>query len=105
MPPSWYRLQCCARRSVSHLPGAIRSRCPAIAERIVQGSLIHRTSHQSQNEQVIVSLVRPKGELLGTIRAANFDRSWETIQKRENRSEERRVGKECRSRWAPYREK
>ena len=29
---------------------------------------------------------------------------WERIRKRRNRkrSEERRVGKECRSRWSPY---
>ena len=25
-----------------------------------------------------------------------------TIGKKKNRSEERRVGKECRSRWSPY---
>src|SRR5256885_9589158 len=28
--------------------------------------------------------------------------SPETVAKRVNRSEERRVGKECRSRWSPY---
>ena len=28
--------------------------------------------------------------------------SLETIEHLENRSEERRVGKECRSRWSPY---
>ena len=26
----------------------------------------------------------------------------ETVTLKENRSEERRVGKECRSRWSPY---
>ena len=32
---------------------------------------------------------------------ANFN----TLIKRKQRSEERRVGKECRSRWSPYHEK
>src|ERR1019366_9300063 len=31
---------------------------------------------------------------------ASFAKGWE--QKTVNRSEERRVGKECRSRWSPY---
>ena len=26
----------------------------------------------------------------------------ENVYRKENRSEERRVGKECRSRWSPY---
>ena len=32
-------------------------------------------------------------------RAAEQELSWNKIK---NRSEERRVGKECRSRWSPY---
>ena len=36
-------------------------------------------------------------------RAGNFLRSWgEGLYPRAHRSEERRVGKECRSRWSPY---
>src|SRR5260370_26162688 len=34
-----------------------------------------------------------------------IDRLWNTVQERDrfpDRSEERRVGKECRSRWSPY---
>ena len=27
---------------------------------------------------------------------------WHVTSKKEHRSEERRVGKECRSRWSPY---
>ena len=30
------------------------------------------------------------------------DRTWELIEEEHQRSEERRVGKECRSRWSPY---
>ena len=33
---------------------------------------------------------------------ADFGLEMETITKKKNRSEERRVGKECRSRWSPY---
>ena len=33
--------------------------------------------------------------------ASNYERSQERSDYR-NRSEERRVGKECRSRWSPY---
>ena len=31
-----------------------------------------------------------------------FDKGGKHIQWRKDRSEERRVGKECRSRWSPY---
>ena len=30
------------------------------------------------------------------------DAMMEALEEIENRSEERRVGKECRSRWSPY---
>src|SRR5256885_6055470 len=30
------------------------------------------------------------------------DRRYQTLSRRKERSEERRVGKECRSRWSPY---
>ena len=33
---------------------------------------------------------------------ATADRSAKTLKAFINRSEERRVGKECRSRWSPY---
>ena len=32
----------------------------------------------------------------------HFDINWETGEFIHRRSEERRVGKECRSRWSPY---
>ena len=32
----------------------------------------------------------------------SFDRERGKLNVRNNRSEERRVGKECRSRWSPY---
>ena len=32
----------------------------------------------------------------------NSEIAWNSISYKDNRSEERRVGKECRSRWSPY---
>ena len=32
----------------------------------------------------------------------NIAASWDPYENTGNRSEERRVGKECRSRWSPY---
>src|SRR2546423_5703144 len=36
------------------------------------------------------------------IQGAYAERGLETLQQLRGRSEERRVGKECRSRWSPY---
>ena len=36
------------------------------------------------------------------IERLNLETSWGTLTILETRSEERRVGKECRSRWSPY---
>ena len=40
-------------------------------------------------------------EFIGMITGVSPSR-WHIIVKDINRSEERRVGKECRSRWSPY---
>ena len=34
--------------------------------------------------------------------ASRYEKLYEEIPELRNRSEERRVGKECRSRWSPY---
>ena len=31
-----------------------------------------------------------------------YEKNYDILKTSENRSEERRVGKECRSRWSPY---
>src|SRR2546430_17467876 len=49
----------------------------------------------SGNEQSVATKTRSR-----LIDAVNGKRL--TVLERENRSEERRVGKECRSRWSPY---
>src|SRR3989449_6181045 len=40
--------------------------------------------------------------LLGDLRHARFEQLGGVRARRTRRSEERRVGKECRSRWSPY---
>ena len=46
------------------------------------------------------------GAVIGAMYAATLDPDWVESRFREflksDRSEERRVGKECRSRWSPY---
>src|SRR5687767_15607641 len=57
-------------------------------------------------EQVIVGRAGALDDTLGGIvieRVANGERAraWIALQVKRRRSEERRVGKECRSRWSP----
>ena len=44
---------------------------------------------------------RPGG-VGGSVQVANPFATCDTLEEVEERSEERRVGKECRSRWSPY---
>ena len=49
------------------------------------------------------SVMRNKdGELVGVVGIARDMREIKRLMREERRSEERRVGKECRSRWSPY---
>src|SRR3989441_12327509 len=41
-------------------------------------------------------------QMLATVRGVEFDPETSYDERKEIRSEERRVGKECRSRWSPY---
>src|SRR5436189_5381083 len=46
-----------------------------------------------------------QGNPFGATPVSTYSRdgyNWDTVQAGNNRSEERRVGKECRSRWSPY---
>ena len=48
--------------------------------------------------KIIISLNEAKETLLDDDKRSEYDKLLNDI----NRSEERRVGKECRSRWSPY---
>src|ERR1019366_10536175 len=50
---------------------------------------------------VLVTTISPTTLAFGNV-AENSSSSTSTITLTNNRSEERRVGKECRSRWSPY---
>ena len=45
--------------------------------------------------------LRDEGKLIGYYEKHEY-RNVETMKQYDLRSEERRVGKECRSRWSPY---
>ena len=60
----------------------------------------HEETGASRNlVQVIFYDVAPSRHYIAG-RPAPADQIW--VRKRNSRSEERRVGKECRSRWSPY---
>ena len=54
------------------------------------------------NHRVIVSVDKPADAVLATIDWRRRDLNPEAKNLIVVRSEERRVGKECRSRWSPY---
>src|SRR5689334_25316730 len=56
-----------------------------------------------ESSRVIVADVAREGEKPQPLKLANPEILWRSPELMTcNRSEERRVGKECRSRWAPY---
>ena len=62
--------------------------------------------YSEERRRQIASLTAVEGRVNVTELAARFDVTAETIRRDlavlDDRSEERRVGKECRSRWSPY---
>ena len=60
----------------------------------------------SKDQELVRETVRKIAQKELVPRASEIDRThsfvWEGIKKLKERSEERRVGKECRSRWSPY---
>ncbi len=59
-----------------------------------------RYEHKGRNFQV--SKKGQNGEPLAGVEFALYDQNPESGEAEPIRSEERRVGKECRSRWSPY---
>src|SRR5688572_33499585 len=52
-------------------------------------------------ERLTTPLVRDRGRPRGELRPAGWDEALALIVDKIKRSEERRVGKECRARWSP----
>src|SRR2546430_11879391 len=66
-----------------------------------------REHHPAARRHVQICLVEQRGCAERHVAAASRQLAASetvqfTVQRREQRSEERRVGKECRSRWSPY---
>src|ERR1043165_6703958 len=62
----------------------------------------HRTGAEKASRGRRLVIDQATGETFATIWDALFDDPAEAMNLRMRRSEERRVGKECRSRWSPY---
>src|SRR3712207_8774951 len=69
---------------------------------ICYGGLDVRRSLDWLRTQPSCLLESPNQAPTATITSADSVRNFETTTFDAGRSEERRVGKECRSRWAPY---
>src|SRR5258706_6801616 len=59
-------------------------------------------SHQLQEARWLIKNVQQRFETILRVSQAIVDRQRHFFEHGEVRSEERRVGKECRSRWSPY---
>ena len=58
----------------------------------------HAAEDSAENMMAAVKAGKIRKHLMGNTSPIRYG----TMEKREMRSEERRVGKECRSRWSPY---
>ena len=62
------------------------------------------SSDRGQMIKAAIPYLPPKGQQIFSVyeKAVEFINTVSVFSKRSSRSEERRVGKECRSRWSPY---
>src|ERR1017187_4410559 len=71
---------------------------PITSIRLYLEPLQHRDVDEAQRREFYQVMLEDTQRLMGTV--DQVLRAARVVQK--NRSEERRVGKECRSRWSPY---
>ena len=82
--------------------GTVRARFFVVGEHL---GVIHLVDVVAREDEHILGVVHvDKADVLedGVGRALIPRRTARTLIRRQDRSEERRVGKECRSRWSPY---
>src|SRR5256886_14512220 len=83
-----FRSQGPAERGERHRDARVEDRPPA--ERVDQNAREHGPGREAETDCHVEEAQPATAEGRGS------------AQRRERRSEERRVGKECRSRWSPY---
>src|SRR3712207_9362604 len=86
------------------LPERVRaSLAAAVAQRGVQARVISTQGRDSMRPPQGHIIIAAEGDEVEAVRGpARIVRRLEFYKNFYGRSEERRVGKECRSRWAPY---
>ena len=68
----------------------------------IEGSLKQRGVRLTRQRQILLELIDKTGEHLDAESLFQLAKEKDPKLNRVTRSEERRVGKECRSRWSPY---
>src|SRR5713226_6359617 len=102
IPPALYCALAAPAASSTHRTAALRI---VVILQVLQSVAVDRAAvRSSSNGQVIEQLPVARAHLGGGQRLLHLavDQERVPIGQREGRSEERRVGKECRSRWSPY---
>src|SRR3712207_4538993 len=90
------------------LPAGVRVTTPDLDLDLARRRLGHGRGARMSFEQDVVSVTGGirHGLTLGgpiAVQVGNTEwPKWQTVMSADPRSEERRVGKECRSRWSPY---
>src|SRR5579862_4230091 len=82
---------------VNMIIGALRPHVPEYTN-VLMAELAKPENEKGVKESVRSVLAEGIKNTFGTVDMTVYD----SILKRHGRSEERRVGKECRSRWSPY---
>src|SRR2546430_17144918 len=92
----------CLRRGVTEVP--LRPKSFALLRHLVTnaGRLVTKDELLSAIRPTVIVTEDSLTRCISEVRAALGDTGQKMIKTVSKRSEERRVGKECRSRWSPY---
>ena len=66
----------------------------------IEVSIINQTLNINLKEYPLINSIDLQGEKSNTVKKSILEKL--SLKSKNSRSEERRVGKECRSRWSPY---
>src|SRR3712207_8657387 len=83
------------------LPISVTAGAPVLAVENIEDTFVLPVNFVKSNKQLF--MLKVQGESMVDAGILDGDMAiLEVANSAENRSEERRVGKECRSRWSPY---